>query len=221
MNSTPLQAFRSQSSPEIISIPTRHDPKNNQHVVLWTDIQQSFGSVKRIMRSGATVVFLTDENLQYLTPLRIAHQPDMVLEVVAADENQGDSSSSNHRSHTVGDLPVVAGSSSEEQSVARNVASLSIRGTDDDNQALVGWHCGSCLTQSPTHSSLGQRMTWTSKRSRTCFNCRWMNSFDGCSRPIRRWKRSLKGHNRPINKESTRNNDYKTRSYRFYRPCSR
>ncbi|KAK3807218.1 MAG: hypothetical protein J3Q66DRAFT_392552 [Benniella sp.] len=137
MNSTPLQAFRSQSSPEIISIPTRYDLKCNQHVVLWTDIQQSFGSVKRIMRSGATVVFLADENLQYLIPLRIAHQPDMVLEVVASDDNQGDPSSSNHRSRAVVDLPVVAGSSSEEKSVARDVASLSIRGTDDDNQALV------------------------------------------------------------------------------------
>jgi len=64
MSSTPIQVFRTQSSSEIISIPTRHDPKSNQHVVLWTDIQLAFGNVKRIIRSGATVLLLTDENLQ-------------------------------------------------------------------------------------------------------------------------------------------------------------
>ena len=63
----------------------------------------------------------------------------MVLDVVITDDLQDDSSSmrvSCSNSHAVSDLSVVAGSSSEATSVARDVASLMIRGTAD-SQALV------------------------------------------------------------------------------------
>jgi hypothetical protein len=56
------QAFRAYSFPDIISIPTRSDPRSNQHVILLTDIQLSFGSIQRIMSNGSTVLLLTDEN---------------------------------------------------------------------------------------------------------------------------------------------------------------
>jgi hypothetical protein len=62
MSATSSQAFRAQSSSDIISIPTRHDPTDKQHVILLTDIQLSFGSVQRIMSNGSTVLLLTDEN---------------------------------------------------------------------------------------------------------------------------------------------------------------
>jgi len=64
--SSPLsQAFRTQSSPKIISIPTRHDPKSNQRVVLLKDIQLSFEHVvKRIMCGGEVVLFLADEDFE-------------------------------------------------------------------------------------------------------------------------------------------------------------
>ncbi|KAF9350000.1 hypothetical protein BGX34_001458 [Mortierella sp. NVP85] len=77
--------------------------------------------------------------LGILIPLRIAHQPDIVLEVVTADNSQGDSSSMavpTNNSHAVGELSVATGSSSGNTSLARDVASLRIREIDD-SQALV------------------------------------------------------------------------------------
>ncbi|KAF9359963.1 hypothetical protein BGX34_008035 [Mortierella sp. NVP85] len=91
------------------------------------------------MRGGDVVLFLVDENLEYLNPLRIAHQPGVVLEVVTTDDNQGDPSSkgtSGNSKHVVGELSVVPCPSSKATSIAKDVASLRIRGTDD-SQALV------------------------------------------------------------------------------------
>ncbi|KAF9352223.1 hypothetical protein BGX34_000120 [Mortierella sp. NVP85] len=142
MSAAPSQAFRARSSSEIISIPTRLDPKSKQHVVLLMDIQLSFRHVRRIMRSGGdTVVLLTDENLQYLNPPRIAHHPDVVLEVIVTYDNQEYSSSigvSRNNSHVVGELSGVPGFESEAASVERDVASLSIRETDDNQDLTAG-----------------------------------------------------------------------------------
>ncbi|KAK3815403.1 MAG: hypothetical protein J3Q66DRAFT_389248 [Benniella sp.] len=142
MSTTPSQAFRAQSSSKIISIPTRLDLKSKQHVVLLMDIQLSFGHVRRIMRSGGdTVVLLTDENLQYLNPLRIAHHPDVVLELIVTYGNQDDSSSNgvpSNNSHVVRELSTVPGFESETASVEGDVASLSIRETDDNQDLTAG-----------------------------------------------------------------------------------
>ncbi|KAK3815404.1 MAG: hypothetical protein J3Q66DRAFT_370733 [Benniella sp.] len=142
MSATPSQAFRARSSSKIISIPTRLDPTSKQHVVLLMDIQLSFGHVRRIMRSGGdTVVLLTDENLQYLNPLRIAHHPDVVLELIATYGNQDDSSSNgvpSNNSHVVRELSAVPGFESETASVEGDVASLSIRETDDNQDLTAG-----------------------------------------------------------------------------------
>jgi len=64
MSTTPLQAFRAQSSSNLISIPTRHDLKSNQHVVLWRDIQRLFQSAENIMHGGDAVLFVTNEELE-------------------------------------------------------------------------------------------------------------------------------------------------------------
>ncbi|KAF9358517.1 hypothetical protein BGX34_008902 [Mortierella sp. NVP85] len=76
------QIFRLRSSHETTSIPTRLDVKSGQRVVLWKDVLQYFKHAEGILNEGEAVLFLTDDNFEYLTPLRIPHCPSVVLEVV-------------------------------------------------------------------------------------------------------------------------------------------
>ncbi|KAK3822731.1 MAG: hypothetical protein J3Q66DRAFT_385282, partial [Benniella sp.] len=82
--STDSQAFRLRSaeSSEIIHIPTRFDNKSIQRVVRWKDIQQYFKHAEGLMIGSDAVLFLTDDDLEDLIPLRIAHHPGVVIEVV-------------------------------------------------------------------------------------------------------------------------------------------
>ncbi|KAK3815392.1 MAG: hypothetical protein J3Q66DRAFT_389231 [Benniella sp.] len=140
MSATFSQAFRAQLSLNIISIPTRLDPRSNQHVILLTDIQLSFGSIQRIMSNGNTVLLLTDENLNYLSPPRIAHQPGVVLDVIMTDGDQGGSSSmgvATDNIHLFRELSAVTSSSTEAASVTRDVASLRIGDSDDSEASVV------------------------------------------------------------------------------------
>ncbi|KAK3820114.1 MAG: hypothetical protein J3Q66DRAFT_166969 [Benniella sp.] len=79
------QAFRVESSSKIITIPARLDPKCGKHIVLWRDVQQIFVNARAILNNGEAVVFLTDDNFEYLTPWRIAHHPGAVLDVVVGN----------------------------------------------------------------------------------------------------------------------------------------
>ncbi|KAK3820036.1 MAG: hypothetical protein J3Q66DRAFT_387022 [Benniella sp.] len=79
------QGFRCEPSTKITSIPTRFDNKTGQHIVLWRDIQHLFTDAKAIFNKGEAVLFLTDDNFDYLTPLRIPHYPGVVLEVVGTN----------------------------------------------------------------------------------------------------------------------------------------
>ncbi|KAG0008412.1 hypothetical protein BGZ80_003483 [Entomortierella chlamydospora] len=88
------QAFRASLSKEILEIPTRLD-KTGQRIVLWKDIQLGFENVRCIKKGGALVLFLTDENFEYLNPLRIGYYPGIMLDVI-----QG--SSGNHEIVTLG-----------------------------------------------------------------------------------------------------------------------
>ncbi|KAG0209557.1 hypothetical protein BGX31_002077, partial [Mortierella sp. GBA43] len=83
------QTFRNKSSSEVITIPTRLDPKSGQRVVRWKDIQQHFENAKTILNGKRSVLFLTDDDLEDLIPLRIAHHPGVVLEVVVTDNTRG------------------------------------------------------------------------------------------------------------------------------------
>ncbi|KAK3820028.1 MAG: hypothetical protein J3Q66DRAFT_336088 [Benniella sp.] len=78
------QAFRYRHSQEVIAIPTRLDNKSGQRIVLLRDVQHAFEDAKTILNGGKAVLFLTDDNFEYLTPLRIAHYPGVVLEVIGA-----------------------------------------------------------------------------------------------------------------------------------------
>ncbi|KAF9350903.1 hypothetical protein BGX34_000918 [Mortierella sp. NVP85] len=78
------QAFRYRHSQEVIAIPTRLDNKSGQRIVLLRDVQHTFEDAKAVLNGGKAVLFLTDDNFEYLTPLRIAHYPGVVLEVVGS-----------------------------------------------------------------------------------------------------------------------------------------
>ncbi|KAI8358168.1 hypothetical protein B0O80DRAFT_444147, partial [Mortierella sp. GBAus27b] len=58
------QTFRNKSSSEVITIPTRLDPKSGQRVVRWKDIQQHFENAKTILNGKRSVLFLTDDDLE-------------------------------------------------------------------------------------------------------------------------------------------------------------
>ncbi|KAF9356327.1 hypothetical protein BGX34_009989 [Mortierella sp. NVP85] len=77
------QAFRTKSSTGLTTIPTRLDNKTGKHIILWKDIQQYFTNAQGVLNDGKAVLFLTDDDFEYLTPLRIAYCPGTVLEVVS------------------------------------------------------------------------------------------------------------------------------------------
>ena len=64
MSQTLLQAFWAESSTTVTSIPTRYDPKIGQHIVCWKDIQRCFKDALCVMDGEASVLFLTDGNLE-------------------------------------------------------------------------------------------------------------------------------------------------------------
>ncbi|KAG0006001.1 hypothetical protein BGZ79_010649 [Entomortierella chlamydospora] len=76
------QAFRDCSSSEVYVIPTRVN-KLGEHIILWEDVRQVFGPVKTVLNGKNAVLPMTDEQFQYLTPLRIPHYPGVVLDIVA------------------------------------------------------------------------------------------------------------------------------------------
>lgn len=64
MDDNRYQAFQTKSSPEIITIPTCHDPKSSRRVVRWKDIQQYFKDAQGILNGRCSVLFLTDDDLE-------------------------------------------------------------------------------------------------------------------------------------------------------------
>ncbi|KAG0205555.1 hypothetical protein BGX31_002927, partial [Mortierella sp. GBA43] len=72
-----------------VTIPTRYDSKSSQRIVRWKDIQQYFENAKGILNGKHSVLFLTDDDLEDLVPLRIAHHPGVVLEVLVTDNTRG------------------------------------------------------------------------------------------------------------------------------------
>ncbi|KAG0352556.1 hypothetical protein BC939DRAFT_165375 [Gamsiella multidivaricata] len=77
------QAFRTSSSPEVLTIEVRRD-KTGQLIILWKDIQRVFKDAEYIKHDSAAVSFLVDDDFEDIIPLRIGHYPNVVLEVVLA-----------------------------------------------------------------------------------------------------------------------------------------
>jgi len=101
-----------------------------------------------------------------LLPLRIGHHPGAVLVVVAADDNQGDSSSIgilSSNGNVIGELSVVPSSRSEVTSVARDIASLRINEIDDNQSLTVHpqGHSSERAIQGPPATSTSHHQTGT------------------------------------------------------------
>ncbi|KAG0240498.1 hypothetical protein BGX31_001913 [Mortierella sp. GBA43] len=133
MSETHSQPFRAQKSTKIVTIPTRQDTKSGQRIVRWKDVQQCFENAKTIMNGEDIVLFLTDDDLEDLIPLRIAHHPGVVLEVVTQDGGQdelsarrGATSSNDRRAHENQALSTI-----RIGSMARDVDTLGISDIDD------------------------------------------------------------------------------------------
>lgn len=77
-----MQAFRSRSTDEVTHIPAVMDTSTGQYIIPWKTIQSTFGSAKFIKNGEAMVPFMKNEKLRRVMPLRIAHHPGVVLEVV-------------------------------------------------------------------------------------------------------------------------------------------
>ncbi|KAG0363953.1 hypothetical protein BC939DRAFT_183360 [Gamsiella multidivaricata] len=88
------QAFRlrvppnSSAEAEVVTIPTRLDPKSGQRIILWRDIQLYYKDAQCVMNDGDVILYLTDENFEYLTPLRIGHYPGVILDVIVGSTGQ-------------------------------------------------------------------------------------------------------------------------------------
>ncbi|KAF9354507.1 hypothetical protein BGX34_010967, partial [Mortierella sp. NVP85] len=163
MSTSLSQAFRAQFHPKVITIPTRHDPKSRQRIVRWKDIQQYFKDAQGVMNGVDAVLFLTDDDLEDLIPLRIAHHPGVVLEVVMAIDGQHDpraivpsvtheQSLSSSNSRMSGTQPAY-NTSGDTRPTEMNMAALRI--TDTDNSQALVVHSQSLLSENRVslHSS--------------------------------------------------------------------
>ncbi|KAG0352555.1 hypothetical protein BGZ54_002705, partial [Gamsiella multidivaricata] len=57
------QAFRTSSSPEVLTIEVRRD-KTGQLIILWKDIQRVFKDAEYIKHDSAAVSFLVDDGFE-------------------------------------------------------------------------------------------------------------------------------------------------------------
>ncbi|KAF9945728.1 hypothetical protein BGZ65_010435, partial [Modicella reniformis] len=78
----PSQAFRDSSTLKVTNIPAVTDPKTGNPIILWKHIQAAFEKAKAICNGDSLVPFMIDENLEEVTPLRIAYHPGVVLDVI-------------------------------------------------------------------------------------------------------------------------------------------
>ncbi|KAG0215164.1 hypothetical protein BGX31_000906, partial [Mortierella sp. GBA43] len=120
------QAFRAKSSQEITNIPTRMD-RIGLHVILWNEIRHVFPGAKTILNKREVVFFEADDNFAYLTPLRIAYQPGVVLTVITDTSNNANTDSEDQA------IELVTETSSQQSRAASWVSSPSV---DDEKERL-------------------------------------------------------------------------------------
>ncbi|KAF9429032.1 hypothetical protein BGZ76_001935 [Entomortierella beljakovae] len=78
------QRFRSPVDGSIVTIKINADSS-----VLWRHILKSFGNVAKVRVNEMDIHFMTDDNLEDLSPLRIESYPNSVMEVVLSKESTG------------------------------------------------------------------------------------------------------------------------------------
>ncbi|KAG0012455.1 hypothetical protein BGZ80_011734 [Entomortierella chlamydospora] len=65
-----------------IKIKYRFDKMLGQYIILWNDILTVFSDAMHVRNGDTAVEYLTDENFEFLQPLRIGAYPGIVLDVI-------------------------------------------------------------------------------------------------------------------------------------------
>ncbi|KAF9358831.1 hypothetical protein BGX34_008747 [Mortierella sp. NVP85] len=96
--------YPSTASSDVVFISTRPDNKPGMRVVLWNDILRCFRHARAVKNGKDSVLFVPGADLEDHFPLRIAHHPGVVLEVVnSANSNQ--CTTSEPSTYPGGDVP--------------------------------------------------------------------------------------------------------------------
>ncbi|KAK3829256.1 MAG: hypothetical protein J3Q66DRAFT_383814 [Benniella sp.] len=103
------QAFRDVSTSRTELIPTRFNKKTEERFILWKDILTVFKNAERIKCDNEAVVFMIDENSEYLEPRRICYYPGVTLDVIVEAPEQVDRELTN----LVGTVSVAAAAPSD------------------------------------------------------------------------------------------------------------
>ncbi|KAG0001615.1 hypothetical protein BGZ79_004409 [Entomortierella chlamydospora] len=68
--------------PRTVNINPRFDSKAKRQIILWNDIKTAFKNPVHVWHGDTIVPFLTDNDFEFLQPLRISTYPGIVLDVV-------------------------------------------------------------------------------------------------------------------------------------------
>ncbi|KAF9104456.1 hypothetical protein BGX27_010081 [Mortierella sp. AM989] len=85
-NPKSFQQFRSPIDGAISTIEEQYDSATDSYFILWRHVQRVFKGVKIVRAGNQNVQFLMDDKLEDLIPLRIKHYPDVVLDVLFAED---------------------------------------------------------------------------------------------------------------------------------------
>ncbi|KAG0316451.1 hypothetical protein BGZ99_006908 [Dissophora globulifera] len=78
-----FQSVRCPLTLQTISIPTRYDEHNQQHIVLWADVLLEFEQARYLTKNGNMVPFMAGPDFQHLIPKRIKYDPVTTLGVIS------------------------------------------------------------------------------------------------------------------------------------------
>ncbi|KAF9101743.1 hypothetical protein BGX27_011349 [Mortierella sp. AM989] len=65
-----------------VNVNPRFDSKTEEYIILWNDVLMAFKKPLHVRNGDTAIPFLTDENFEFIHPLRIAAYPGIVLDVV-------------------------------------------------------------------------------------------------------------------------------------------
>ncbi|KAF9349190.1 hypothetical protein BGX26_012499 [Mortierella sp. AD094] len=65
-----------------VNITPRYDSKTGQYIILWNDVLMAFKDASHVQYGDMAIPFHTDENFEFLKPLRISAHPGIVLDAV-------------------------------------------------------------------------------------------------------------------------------------------
>ncbi|KAF9928580.1 hypothetical protein BGZ65_006212, partial [Modicella reniformis] len=140
----PSQAFRDPSTLKVSNIQTVTDPKTGKPIILWRHVQAAFEKAKAIWNGDSFVSFMIDENLEEVTPLRIAYHPGDVLDVIMETISTGEAVN----------RPLTPFAGKEEDHDDRwNQIMTTLTIADNTNDQSLVVYTGNTLGNSPSSSS--------------------------------------------------------------------